>query len=267
VSETAPGSLDFFGVDAILRSLVLFNLLFAVQTALDLIYLWGNAKLPPDVSYAEYAHRGAYALIVTALLAAGFVLAAMRPGWPAEKSDTIRPLVYLWIAQNVMLVASSILRLHLYVETYLLTYWRVAAFVWMGLVTIGLLLIVARIALKRSNRWLIRTNLISLGGTLYICALINFDAVIADYNVSHSQEAVSKGVQLDICYLARLGPQVIPAIDKAIQMRGDNAGLVSLRDVLVQAQGRDMASWRGWSYRSIRLQRYLDDRAARAEAG
>jgi Domain of unknown function (DUF4173) len=78
--------MEFFGVATILRSLVLFNLLFAVQTILDAIYLWGNVALPADISYASYAHRGAYPLIVTALLAAGFVLAAMRPGGPAEQS-------------------------------------------------------------------------------------------------------------------------------------------------------------------------------------
>ena len=75
---------DFFGVATILRSLILFNLLFAVQTVLDMIYLWGNVTLPADISYASYAHRGAYPLILTALLAAGFVLAAMKPGGPAE---------------------------------------------------------------------------------------------------------------------------------------------------------------------------------------
>jgi len=89
VADTARVASDFsnlFSVDAILRSLILFNLLFAVQTLLDVIYLWGNAKLPSGISYGDYAHRGAYPLIVTALLAAGFVLAAMRPQGPAGKS-------------------------------------------------------------------------------------------------------------------------------------------------------------------------------------
>ena len=36
-----------------------------------------------------------------------------------------------------MLVISSILRLDLYVQTYLLTYWRIAAFIWMLLVAAG----------------------------------------------------------------------------------------------------------------------------------
>ena len=46
----------------------------------------------------------------------------------------IRPLVLIFIAQNILLVISSIFRLDLYVAQYSLTYWRLAAFIWMGLV-------------------------------------------------------------------------------------------------------------------------------------
>ena len=125
---------DLFGVRAISRSLILFNTLFALQSTLDLAYLWGGASLPDGMSHAEYAHRGAYPLIVTALLAAGFVLIAMRPGGPAEHSRLIRPLVLVWTAQNILLVVSSIFRLDLYVAAYSLTYLRLAAFIWMVLV-------------------------------------------------------------------------------------------------------------------------------------
>ncbi|OCK54252.1 DUF4173 domain-containing protein [Bradyrhizobium sp. LMTR 3] len=260
VLDQAPRSdrMEFFGVATILRSLVLFNLLFAVQTILDAIYLWGNVALPADISYASYAHRGAYPLIVTALLAAGFVLAAMRPGGPAEQSDVIRPLVYLWVAQNVLLVMSSILRLDLYVQIYLLTWWRVAAFIWMVLVALGLMLIVARIALNRSNDWLIRANLITLTATLYICSLVNFAAIIADYNVNHSREAGGKGVWIDMNYLLSLGPQALPAIDRAIALRGFDPALVSRRSCLVELQAKEAASWRSWGFRSWRLQRALE---------
>ena len=252
------GRNDFFGVATILRSLILFNLLFAVQTVLDVTYLWGNATLPADISYASYAHRGAYPLIVTALLAAGFVLAAMRPGGPAERSRVIRPLVYLWVAQNVLLVLSSILRLDLYVQIYLLTWWRVAAFIWMVLVALGLVLIVTRIVLNRSNGWLIRANLITLTATLYICSLVNFAAIIADYNVSHSREAAGKGVWIDMNYLFSLGPQALPAIDRAIALRGFDHTLVSRRGCLVEQQMKATASWRSWGFRNWRLQRALD---------
>jgi hypothetical protein len=206
-------------------------------------------------------------LIVTALLAAGFVLAAMRPNGPVEHSKVIRPLVYLWVGQNVLLVASSILRLDLYVQIYMLTYWRVAAFIWMLLVALGLLLIVARIILGRSNDWLIGANLITLTAVLYICSLVNFAAVIADYNISHSREAGGKGVQIDTNYLFQLGPQALPAIDRALQIRTLDSCLVCRLDSLVEEQRRDMASWRSWGFRSWRLQRYLDARQNSAAAG
>lgn len=116
------------------------------------------------------------------------MLIAIQPG-DSTQSKLLRPLVYLWIGQNVMLVLSSMLRLKLYVEIYLLTYWRVTAGIWMGLVAIGLVLIVIRIAQNRSHRWLIRMNLIALLATLYVCSLIDFDAMIASYNVAHSRAA------------------------------------------------------------------------------
>jgi hypothetical protein len=182
----------------------------------------------------------------------------MRPGGPAEQSKVIRPLVYLWVAQNVLLVASSILRLDIYVQIYLLTWWRVAAFIWMLLVAFGLLLIVARIWLNRSNEWLIRANLITLTATLYVCSLVNFAAIIANHNVDHSREATGKGVTVDINYLFHLGPQALPAIDRAIALRGSDPNLVSRRNCLVEQHRNDLASWRAWGFRSWRLQRTLD---------
>ncbi|MFB6447710.1 DUF4153 domain-containing protein [Bradyrhizobium tunisiense] len=259
---------EFLGPAAILRSLILFNLLFAAQSILDGIYLWGHAALPTNMTYAAYAHRGAYPLIVTALLAAAFVLVAMRPGGPAEKSRVIRALVYLWVGQNVLLVASSILRLDLYVDIYMLTYWRIAAFIWMGLVALGLILIMARIALNRPNRWLVGANLIALAIVLYGSSLVNFDALIADYNVAHSREASGKGVQIDIDYLLTLGPQALPAIDKAIALRpaAGEGYLVPRRDRLVEQQRQDLA-WRSWGFRNWRLRHRLDTQATNQPAG
>jgi hypothetical protein len=259
-----PGVTEFLSTATVLRSLILFNLLFAVQTVLDVVYLWGNAALPADITYASYAHRGAYPLILTALLAAGFVLVAMRPGGPAEQSNVIRPLVYLWVAQNVMLVISSILRLDLYVQVYLLTTWRVAAFIWMLLVAAGLLLIVARIRLQRSNGWLIRVNLAAVMLTLYLCSLTNFTAIIADYNVSHSREATGRGVDVDINYLLGLGPQALPGINRTAKIREGDYWLVGRRDSLLNRFQMEMASWRAWGLRDWRLKRYLSGQEKRA---
>jgi len=266
--EAAPELPEaFFGVAAVTRALILFNLLFAVQSAMDIHYLWRGAALPHGMTYAAYAHRGAYPLVLTALLAALFVVATMRPGTVAERSPLMRTLVVLWTGQNVLLVISSILRLDLYVEAYSLTYLRVAAFIWMGLVAVGLVLILARIILYRSNTWLIAGNFAALAVTCYVGSLVNFPYLIASYNVAHCREISGQGVSLDLSYLIDLGPQAIPAIDRYIATRPAAMVVwpivVARRDALAKSHHTAMSNWRAWSFRGWRLDRYLEDTAGR----
>jgi len=129
-----------------------------------------------------------------------------------------------------------------------------------GIGALGLILIVARIALDRSNQWLVGANLIALTIVLYGASLVNFDAFIADYNLSHSSETGGTGVKVDANYLLTLGPQALPAIDKIIALRGGDYCLAGRRDRLVESQRQDLA-WRAWGFRSWRLQRRLDAQA------
>ncbi|CCD83971.1 conserved membrane protein of unknown function [Bradyrhizobium sp. ORS 285] len=255
--QTSSIASPLLNPQTVVRSLLLFNLLFAIQTALDGVYLWGHAALPDGMTYATYAHRGAYPLIVTALLAAAFVIIAVR----SKRDDEprlIRPLVYLWVGQNLLLVLSSIQRVHIYVQTYLLTHWRIAALIWMALVGIGLILIVVRIVLDRPTAWLVRMNLIALAATLYGCALVNFSAVIADYNVAHSREDGRSGTAIDMPYLLSLGPQALPAVRRAMLLLPGESALSRMNQSLLDQQAKDMANWRSWTFRGWRLQRYLD---------
>ncbi|AUW48281.1 DUF4153 domain-containing protein [Rhizobium leguminosarum] len=250
------------GHASLLRSLILFNAVFAVQTLLDLVYLWGGADLPDHMSHAEYAHRGAYPLIATALLAAGFVLLAIRRGGPGDHSALIRGLVHAWIGQNILLCLSSMLRLGLYVEVYSLTELRVAAGLWMGIVAIGLVLILLRILLNRSNEWLIAANLASLIAALYISAFIDFSAVIARFNVAHSQEISQEGPPLDLDYLSSLGPSVIPALDLYLLKLPDHlidqrSQAVTVRYYLARNFEMRRRDWRSWTFRAARLESYL----------
>jgi len=272
---TATVSADgpLFGRTAILRSLVLFNALFAVQSALDLTYLWSGFALPAGMTYAAYAHRGAYPLMVTALMAGAFVLATMPPGTNIARSRLVRALVFLWIGQNVLLVLSSMLRLDLYVEVYSLTEWRCAAFVWMLLVAAGLILIVARIVLDRPSHWLVWANAAALALTLYICSLVDFSDMIARFNVMHSREIAGTGQPADMAYLCGLGPAALPALDMLAAKADANAkgwlpqsSAYDCRPSLVLRPAMRMGDWRAWTFRGYRLKQYIDDRHARALA-
>ncbi len=250
------------GSVAITRSLLLFNALFAVQSVLDLIYLWGGATLPDGMTYAAYAHRGAYPLVATALLAGGFVLIALRPGSETEKRPLTRALVLIFAGQNVLLVISSILRLDLYVAEYSLTLLRLAALIWMALVVVGLVLILIRVFFNRTNGWLIAWNMRMLVLTLYVCSLLNMTDIVARYNVAHSFELSGRGTSLDISYLLRLGPETLPALNRYItdvEAQGGTVDPAIKRSIRLTAIRfiRSTGNWRSWTFRRARLMQYL----------
>jgi hypothetical protein len=240
----------------IIRCLVLFNLLFALQTGLDLYYLWGGGELPKGLTYAQYAHRGAYPLLVAAILAALFVLAAFRAD-PRESSMRVaRRLVYIWLMQNLFLVVSAAWRLRLYIDAYTLTRWRVAAVIWMLLVFCGILWILVRIITGRSNLWLVNVNTATALLVLYVCCFLNFDGWIAHFNVIHCREVRGSGPKIDLAYLESLGPDTLPALRQlAGKTRGARTALAvhqTIERLRTDLQA-DLASWRGWTWRRQRL--------------
>ena len=209
ILPTFDGSDDLYmpgvSVASVRLSLILFNLLFAMQNLMDAGYLSGRVPMPEGITLAEYAHRGAYPLIVTALLASLFVIVTLRPGSATATVPAIRKLVLLWIAQNIVLVGSSILRTLDYVEAYSLTVLRISALAWMALVVVGLLLICWRLFAEKSASWLINTNLAAAALLLTTASFVDLSTIAAWWNVRHAREVGGTGAALDLCYLNSLG--------------------------------------------------------------
>ncbi|KZK87309.1 hypothetical protein PsAD13_00578 [Pseudovibrio sp. Ad13] len=254
---------DLFGYKAVVRSLVLFNGLFALQTVLDAVYLWGSQELPAGTTYANYAHSGVYTLIIAALLAAIFVLFASRSGAATAKSKLVQVLLLAWTVQTTLLVVSCLARLGNYVSEYSMTYLRFYALIWVMLVLIGVLSIVVKLALKRDNSWLVRVNMLVVAVILYSLSLTNTAAFIANYNVTYAE-----GTKFDHWYLIKLGPQAIPAIDAKIRSELDRESegkskylikLQSSRRYMALHVRLDARDWRLWSLRNQLLLDYLQE--------
>ena len=250
---------------AILRALVLLDLLFALQLALDGAFLWGGMALPEGLTYAAYAHRGAYPLVATALLAGGFALVVRRAGEasvPAGPAGRLVPaLLLLFIGQNVLLMGSAIRRLVLYVEAYALTEWRLAAFAWMGLVAAGLALMAVQVARGRDNRWLLGRIALAGAAVLYGWCFLDAPRLVAAYDVAHCAELQGTGPELDTDMMVGLGPAAIPAVDRYLRHVMPEERRPSLTRWRAEAAAgvrREAGNWRGWSLRGWRLARYLD---------
>lgn len=214
-----------FTTASVLLSLVAFNAVFLLQNAMDAAWLWGLVPLPRGMTLAEYAHRGAYPLVVTALLTALFVLVALRPGSATASRPSTRRLVVLWIAQNLFLLFNAALRTVDYIEAYSLTVLRISALLWMALVAIGLVLVVWRMLAGKSSGWLINTNLATAGIALSALCFVDLGAVAAQWNVRHAREAGGEGAPLDLCYLYSKGSSaLLPLIELERRQIGGDFG-------------------------------------------
>ncbi len=244
IALPAPREQAVPGITAasIILSLVVFNALFALQNGLDLAFLWSGAALPHGTTLADYAHRGAYPLIATALLAGLFVLVFLRPGSDTAARPLVRGLVVLWVAQNMLLVASSLLRTADYIEAYSLTRFRIAALIWMVLVAVGLLLICARMLFNRSAHWLIDANVRVTLAVLVAVSVVDLGSVSAAWNVRHAREVDGTGAELDLCYLNTLGA----------------SSAVSLVELEQRLPASEFKSRVGW-LRSVQQQRVWDE--------
>ena len=248
VTPTLPAFPTRFrpGAQSVARGLLVFNAILGVQTLMDAAYLWGGASLPEGMTAAQYAHRGAYPLLVTALLAGAFALTARTF---AQEDRGLRWLLLLWLAQNVALVLSALLRLELYVQAFGLTYLRLHSAIWMGLVAAGLGLTAWQVWRGRTNLWLVTRAAGLALATLYACCFVNFAAVIAAENLSRPT--------FDEKYLCDLGPTAAAVI--ADSGREDLVFVVSWNEYThCPIIGPQVDGWRDWGFRNWRVSRYLD---------
>jgi hypothetical protein len=242
------------GLVSVLLSLILFNLMFALQKGLDLAVMFAGVALPDGMTYAQYAHRGAYPLIATALLAGCFVLLTTEPGSPMAQSKWVRGLVVAWVAQNLMLVAFSIIRTLNYVSAYLLTELRIAALLWMVLVAVGLILITVRLLTGKTSAWLVNGNAIAATLVLVGCSFVDLGEVSAGYNTRHARETGGHGVELDLCYLNELGGSALvplaelhmrPGLQPGFRARVDN-----VRQQILLNLDEEQRDWHSWEARN-----------------
>jgi hypothetical protein len=113
-----------------------------------------------------------------------------------------------------------------------------------------------QIKLKKPNSWLITANAISLALVLYACCFVNAPRLVASYNVEHSRENGGTGPQLDLLYLASLGPQALPPVEASAN-KIPALWSISRHHRHNDEARRRAANWRGWDFRTWRLERYL----------
>ncbi len=241
--------------------LILFNLVFAVQSILDIGYLFSGMVLPGGMTYAEYAHRGFYPLWAAAMLAGGFMLLFWSDDAKKFPPSRLRnSLLFIWIAQNALLLFSAIYRMHLYVCAYSLTHLRVAALAGMVLVLAGLIGITVRILLRKRIGWLLNMNGCAILAVILVLTVADVSSRIAWFNVKHCKESSGRGMNLDVRYLNKLGEESLPALVHFVQKYPESPDIDYARRTvkkLVAVFEADAGNWRSWNLSRYRISRLI----------
>jgi len=180
-------------------TLGLLNALFCCVNTIDVVYLWARQKLPPDVSYSAFVHRGVESLIMATLFSAVLLAGMFHQSKAISGWLPLRLLGLLWIGQNLMLLAGVFLRVKLYLDAFDLTVTRLSLAFFLVLVAVGFVLLSIHVARQRTLGWLLHANMLASFFLFYAVQFLDTQGFVARYNVRLWQNA-HRTRALDISY-------------------------------------------------------------------
>lgn len=187
---------------------ILLNLMLVILNLGDIQTLYFNGGLPKNVSHSDFVHHGVGIIIFSIVIATSLIMYLFRKEFSAVKTNkALMAFVYLWIAQNVLMLSSTAIRNQIYIHDFNFTYKRIGVYVWLALAVIGLCILFWKIWQKRTNWYLIRTNVAVWFSVLVISGCVNWDKLITNYNI---QNKALKDV--DFYYLFSLSDTNIPEL-------------------------------------------------------
>ncbi|MFI8965263.1 DUF4153 domain-containing protein [Streptomyces sp. NPDC053493] len=236
--------------------LIVLNLLFAAFNAIQLTVLFGGydkVLSETGLTYAEYARQGFWQLLTATLLTLAVIGLALRwaPRAGAGDRRLVRAVLGTLCVLTLVVVASALRRMDLYVDAYGLTRLRISVTtmeIWLG---VAILLIMA--AGIWGARLLPRALAASAAGFVLVFGLIQPDAVIAAQNVER-HERLGK---IDVHYLEGLSADAVPALDRLPEPLRSCA----LRDIADRLRDDEDESWYATSLAEARARDILAEHA------
>jgi len=199
----------------LLTILSLLNIVYITFTVIQFAYLFGGNSfmLPSSFTYAEYARRGFFELIVVAIINFGILLFSIT--FVKKESRKANAVINAFLSAvavfTFVLLASAFYRMVLYEMAYGYTYLRI--FVQAFMILLFVLFIVNLVYI-----WYKRLPIIKL---YILCSLIiyitlnfaNVDVIIARNNINRY---CSTG-EIDVGYLTRLSYDAIPEMTRLLK--------------------------------------------------
>ncbi|NED01134.1 DUF4173 domain-containing protein [Streptomyces sp. SID6648] len=241
--------------------LIVLNLLFAAFIALQLVVLLGGyekVRAETGLDHAEYARQGFWQLLWATLLTLLVIALALRwaPRGGSRDRTLVRAVLGTLCVLTLVVVASALRRMDLYVDEYGLTRLRIsvaAMELWLGVV---LVLILA--AGVFGARFLPRAIAVSAAAGVLAFGLLSPDGLIAEQNVQRFEARESGGIDID--YVKDLSADAVPALDRLPEPERSCALRIIQREVL-----HTDTPWYATSWGEARAKEILEKRPVQGD--
>ncbi|MCJ0869216.1 DUF4173 domain-containing protein [Streptomyces sp. AP-93] len=239
--------------------LIVLNLLFAAFNAVQLAVLFGGYRKVLEatgLTYAEYARQGFWQLLWATLLTLAVIALALRwaPRDGAGDRRLVRVVLGTLCVLTLVVVASALRRMDLYVDAYGLTRLRLSVAgveLWLGLVIV---LIMAGGLF--GARWLPRAVAGSAVAAVLAFGLMSPDGMIAEGNVTRYE----RDGKIDLAYFQSLSADAVPALDRLPEPRRSCA----LRGIAGDLAEAGRRPWYATSLGERRARQILSERGVSA---
>ncbi|WP_156511067.1 MULTISPECIES: DUF4173 domain-containing protein [Emticicia] len=184
------------------------NVLLLIINVIDINFLWLSFDYSQAGNLSKLVHEGTGTLILSIFLSIAILLYYFRKDLNFyQNNKLLKSLAYTWIVQNVILIISVSLRNYYYIDFYGLTHLRIGVGVFLLITLIGLCTLWLKIKDFKSFFYMFRVNTWALYAVFMGLTLVNWDVLIARYNLSHT---FKNGV--DYNYLLTLSDKTLPII-------------------------------------------------------
>lgn len=203
----------------------ILTVIYLCFSVIQIVYLFiGNMELPYGYTYARYAREGFFQLLFVCLLNLVLALFCMKH---YEDNRILKIILTVICGCTYIMIASSTMRMLLYIQTYYLTFLRV--FVLVALFVLFLCLTGVVISIYREKFPLFQFMLSVVTICYLLLSLSRPDYFIASYNIGENAASA------DDYYLFELSLDAVPAMEKS--------GYLEANKEVITAPGMDSSSY------------------------
>ncbi|WP_236628075.1 DUF4153 domain-containing protein [Sporolactobacillus terrae] len=251
---TFAGCMDATVVTTILS---IINAIYVFFTLIQFSYLFGSFSLglPQQFTYAEYARRGFFELVLVTLInfTLLLVLLHLTKQSSGRVNRAIQILESLLVCCTMVMLVSAFIRMYLYEQMYGFTYLRVLTHAFMILLFVLFLVTLFRIWKKGIK--LFKYYLLAGITAFVVINYANIDVLIARWNI----DRYSQTGKIDVAYLATLSNDATPYLVQLLKAKDDAVRKVAENRLFEQKQILNQPqAWQSFNLSNLRAKQLLD---------